>query len=85
MAETKSCDFVCDVIVGAGCGEAFGVLVVLYEVRVAYNSAGEGARNDGAVREIVGDLLVDPGGRAIHGVQAKVIFVGGVGDQPSPC
>ena len=70
MPETKGCSFACDLIGGVMSGEAFDSIIVLFEVRVAKDSAGEGTRDDGAVGKIVGDLLVDPGGSAVHGVQA---------------
>ena len=69
MSETKSCSFACDLIGGVMSSEAFNSFIVLFEVGIAKDGAGEGTRDDGAVGKIVGDLLVDPGGGAVHGVQ----------------
>ena len=70
MSETKGCSFACDQIGGVVSSEAFISFIVMFEVRDSKDSAGKGTRDDGAVGKIIGDFLVDPGGGAVHGVQA---------------
>ena len=80
MPETKGCSFACDLIGGVMSSEAFNSFIVLFEVGIAKDGAGEGTRDDGTVGEVVGDLFSNPGSGAFCGVKTEVLFVRLVGD-----